>query len=91
MVKPYYASVSEVITSIEVIERSFILFKRNYKTVRKNEEDYYYLFWKQLRTDFRGFLRNSAPEIATRIDNKYYTDQVNDIHAKFRNYFEPIL
>jgi hypothetical protein len=88
--KPYFSTVSEVIISMEVIGKSLDLFKREYKAVMDNEDDYYWLFWKQLRTDLRGFLRTNAPDIAATMRNDYYTQQVNDIHKRFGKHFEPV-
>lgn len=48
---PMYNVVSELIISVEIIEKSFDLFGKGIKG-RKN--DFYYLFWKQLRTGLRG-------------------------------------
>jgi hypothetical protein len=88
---PHFAVISEIIISMEVIEGSFKIFQKNYKSVRENEKDYYFLFWKQMRTDLRGFIKDEAPRIATRINNQYYTQQINDILSAFDKAFEPVL
>ena len=58
---PHYKVVSELIISKEVIDKSFELFKKNYKLISEFQDDYYYLLWKQLRTDLRNFILK-APE-----------------------------
>ncbi len=85
--EPHYKVISELIISIEVIDKSFYLFEKNYKSVRDYQDDYYYLFWKQLRTDLRGFIM-LAPIIAKTVGNEYYTKQIEDLHILFKKHFE---
>jgi hypothetical protein len=87
--RPYYGSISKIIISMEVINRAFELFEKNSKSVREDEDNYFYLFWKQLDPGLRGFLRDHAFNIAAKLNNRYYTDQVHDIHIRFEKYFEP--
>ena len=84
---PHYKVVSELVISKEVIEKSFDLFEKNYKAITKLQEDYYYLLWKQLRTDLRQFIRN-APIIANQIGDKYFIKQITDLHLIFKKHFE---
>jgi len=81
--------VSELIISIEVIDKFFELFQRNYKTIRRKfEADYYYLFWKQLQPDLRGWVIDHIRSIAATSNNEYYKIQVSDIIRKFQDHFE---
>jgi hypothetical protein len=82
---PHYAVISELIISNEVIERSLSLFK--IKKIEKNKDDFYYLFWKQLRPDLRGFIRD-ALTINSTINNLFYTKQIEDLHKIFEKFFE---
>jgi hypothetical protein len=87
---PHFKIVSEIIISKEVVEKSFALFEKNYQPITKLKEDYYYLLWKQLRTDLRQFIR-TAPDLAAQLNNKYYTAQINELHRIFNGHFEQIL
>lgn len=87
---PHYKVVSEMIISKEVIAKSFYLFKKNYESIKDYENDYYYLLWKQLRSDLRDFIRK-APILAEKIDNQYFSQQIRDLHAIFKEHFETIL
>jgi hypothetical protein len=78
--------VSELIISIEVIEKSFYLFGED---IIGHKDDFYYLFWKQLRTGLREWLRQEAPKIADSLNKTDYSKQIRDIHEKFLQYFEP--
>ncbi|MFN3444559.1 MAG: hypothetical protein ACK44D_02385 [Bacteroidia bacterium] len=84
---PHFKVISEIIITIETIEKSFELFEINYKSIKADEDYYYYLFWKQLRTDLRGWIRKT-PEIADAQENETYTKQVLGIHKKFNKHFE---
>ncbi len=86
---PHFKVISELIISKEIIDRSFALFGENYKSIKKYEDDYYYLFWKQLRTDFREWIRRT-PSIAQKLNNAYYSEQVSDLHQKLGSHFEPV-
>lgn len=86
---PHFKVISELIISKEIIDKSFALFGDNYKVISKYENDYYYLFWKQLRTDLRGWLKGT-PGIAQKLNNVYYSEQVRDLHEKFAKHFEAI-
>lgn len=86
----HYKIMSELIITKEIIEKSVDLFSKNDKSIIRYKEDYYYLFWKQLRTDLRGWIRRT-PQIAIEVNNQYYTQQVADLHAKFQKHFEPVL
>jgi hypothetical protein len=87
---PHYKVVSEIIISKEVIEKSFDLFEKNYKAITKLKDEYYYLLWKQLRTELRQFIKG-APSVANQINNNYFTEQINDLHRIFSKHFEKIL
>ena len=83
----HYKVISEIIISKEVIDRSFLIFKKNYNAIIEYEDDYYYLFWKQLRTDLRDFIKK-APELAKVVGNELYAKQISDLHKIFRKHFE---
>jgi hypothetical protein len=86
---PHFKVVSELIITTEVIEKSFELFGNNDESIEIYKSDYYWLCWKQLRTDLRGFVRK-APQIAIGLNppNAIYTNQIADLHLKFQNHFE---
>ena len=79
--------ISEIIISIEIIEKTFEIFKKNYSKLDSFKKDYYYLFWKQLRTSLREFIR-STPRIPEEKNDKNYTQQIQDIHSIFKDFFE---
>jgi hypothetical protein len=85
---PHFKVMSELIISKELIDKSFSLFGDNYRSIEKYQDDYYYLFWKQLRTDLREWIRRT-PSIADKLNDEYYSEQVRDLHQKFANHFEP--
>jgi hypothetical protein len=88
---PHFKVMSELIISIEIIDKSLSLFEKNYKSLRKkHESDYYYLFWKQLRTDLRGWIRRT-PTIAKTLNNQYYDLQIADLFRKFEKHFERVI
>ena len=87
---PHFKIMSELIITIEIIEKSFSLFGQNDSSIDSNKNDYYYLFWKQLRTDLRGWIRRT-PIIAKQQNNFYYSEQVADLHSKVEKYFERVL
>ncbi|MBL7742087.1 MAG: hypothetical protein JNN00_01310 [Chitinophagaceae bacterium] len=87
---PHFKVMSELIITTEIIERAFDLFSKNNSTIMKFKDDYYYLFWKQLRTDLRGWVRRT-PQIAEQLQNVYYSQQVTSLHNKVQAHFEPVL
>lgn len=87
----HFRIVSELVITKEIIDKSFSLFGKNYKSIKTEyEDDFYYLLWKQLRTDLRGWIRRT-PEIAVGLNNQYYSAQVKDLFEKFEKHFEPVL
>ena len=85
---PHFKVMSELIISIEIIDKSLSLFQKNYKSIRREfESDYYYLFWKQLRTDLRDWVK-TTPEIAKVQNDDNYKLQVADLFKKFQRHFE---
>ncbi len=87
---PHFKVMSELIISIEIIDKSLSLFQKNYKSIRREfESDYYYLFWKQLRTDLRDWVK-TTPEIAKVLNDDDYNLQVADLFKKFQRHFEKI-
>ncbi len=85
---PNFKVMSELIITIEIIEKSLDLFGKNSNSINKYRDDFYYLFWKQLRTDLRSWIRRT-PQIATQYGD-IYTKQVIDLHSKVQKYFEPV-
>ena len=86
----HFKIMSELIITTEIIEKSFVLFGKNDKSINTFKDDYYYLLWKQLRTDLRGWIRTTR-DVAEKENNSYYSKQVADLHNKVEKYFEPIL
>jgi hypothetical protein len=84
----YYSVVSEVVMSLEVIELQLVIFGRNYKSVRQDRDHYFALFWKQMNPDLREFLHHTAPEVAKKEKDDYYTDQIDRIHRDLHKSFE---
>ncbi|MBL7710702.1 MAG: hypothetical protein JNJ86_16650 [Chitinophagaceae bacterium] len=89
---PHFKIMSELIITTEIIDRAFDLFGKNNSAIMKFKEDYYYLFWKQLRTDLRGWVRRT-PQIAEQLQpqNIYYSQQVVDLHNRVQAHFEQVL
>lgn len=86
---PHFLIMSELTISKELIDKALELFGENYKGIKQYESDYYYLFWKQLRPELRGwFIR--TPDIAKKFNNEYYNDQIRDLFAKFKPHFEAV-
>jgi hypothetical protein len=83
---PHFKIMSELIITKEIIEKSFELFGKNELPIKNNKDDYYYLFWKQLNTDLRGWI-SRTPEIAKGLKNEYYTKQVVDLFEKVQKHF----
>lgn len=85
---PHFLVISEVIISIETIERSIKIFERNYSNIGKeNSSDFYYVFWKQLRVDLRGWIKTS-PLISEQINDEIYSNQIKLMFSKFKSHFE---
>jgi hypothetical protein len=86
-ISPHFAVITEVIISLEVINRAFQLFDGNYKSLEDQKGDYYYLYWKQLRPAIRGWIMNQVKK-ASEFDDRVYKDQLNTINTSFGKYFE---
>jgi hypothetical protein len=88
----HFKVMSELIITTEIIEKSIEVFSANDKSITSIKQDFYWLFWKQLRTDLRGWIRRT-PEIEKQMEPKniYYAQQVSDLHSKFKNHFEKVL
>lgn len=84
---PHFKISTEIMITIEIIERSFRLFEKNYKDIRKFEQDFYYLFWKQLTPDIRGWIKERAINNSQNFD-QIYIDQIKSIYDKFNEHFE---
>ena len=84
---PHFKISTEIKITIEIVEKSFYIFEKNYKNIRDYENDFYYLFWKQLNPDIRGWIKERSLSISKRFD-KVYTDQIKSIHEKFEDFFE---
>ncbi len=87
---PHFKVMSELIITTEVIEKSVSLFSQNDSSIGGSKDDYYFLFWKQLDTGLRGWIRRT-PQIATQLNNQYYSGQVTDLFSKVEKHFEPSL
>ena len=75
--------ISEIIISREIIDKSFELFEKNYKSIRKLQTQFYKLFWTQLRTDLRVYIIERTPKIAEMQTNDVYKRQISDIRSWF--------
>jgi hypothetical protein len=76
---PHFKVVSELVISMEVIEKSFELFSVNYNSIADNKGDFYFLFWKQLSPNLRGFFADRADAIARELGNEIYSKQIRDL------------
>jgi hypothetical protein len=83
---PHFLITTEIIIAIEVFDKAFELFGKNYKSLKYEKKDYYYLYWKQLKPDVRGWAKERTQEIAKRF-NDVYKQQINTIHSTFGEYF----
>ncbi|PZX61015.1 hypothetical protein LV84_00003 [Algoriphagus ratkowskyi] len=87
---PNFKIMSELIISIEIIDKSLSLFEKNYKAIRiESEDDYYNLFYGQLRTDLREWIK-STKTIAKKQNSKIYDSQVELLFRKFERHFEKV-
>jgi len=84
---PHFKIMSELILTIEILEKSLGLFGKNNSSIGLYKKDFYYLFWKQLRTDLRGWVRRT-PQIAIQVNDPIYSQQVTNLHNKFESHFE---
>jgi hypothetical protein len=88
----HFKVMSELIITTEIIEKSIEIFSTNDKLITLIKDNFYWLFWKQLRTDLRGWVKHT-PEIVKQMNPKniYYSQQVTDLYLKFENHFEKVL
>ena len=86
---PHFLVMTELVISKEVIGKSFELFSSSWSSIQEMREDYYYLLYKQLTPDLRGYIHRS-PAIAQALGNIYFSDQVNAIMEIFKKHFEPV-
>ena len=88
----HFKVMSELIITTEIIEKSIELFSRNDKSITAIKDEFHWLFWKQLRTDLRGWIKRT-PEIVKQMEpkNLYYSQQVSDLYSKFEKHFEKVL
>lgn len=85
----HYDVISEMVISKEIILKSFEVYQKLEKGVIKEKEDYAYIFWKQLKTDVRGFFTSEAVKIALRANCKTtYGDQLLSINDFIKNHNE---
>lgn len=85
---PHFKVMSELVITKEIIEKSMDLFGKNSSKIKYFKDDYYYyLFWKQLDTDLRGWFRRT-PQIAQNLNNEIYAKQMADVHAVVQKHFE---
>jgi hypothetical protein len=86
MENPNHKLISEIIISREIIDKSFDLFEKNYRSIRKIQTKFYKLFWTQLRTDIRVYIIKRTPEIAEKQNSDVYKKQIKDIRSWFVNF-----
>lgn len=93
---PHYLVMTELVISLEVIDKAFELFSKNQNSITTFKKDYYYLLYKQLTPDLRGWLRRT-PQIAERLKkefkepNRYYDKQIKDVFSALEPHFDEIL
>ncbi|MBM3437440.1 MAG: hypothetical protein FJY07_14635 [Bacteroidetes bacterium] len=80
--------VSEIIITNEVLVRSLDLFHDKSRFSINNTEDYYYIFWKQLRTNLREYIRKEYQREAINHPNEVYTQQLQHIYKMFGKLME---
>lgn len=82
--------ISEMIISIEVIDRSVKVLSRGNENVSDSKEDIYYIFWKQLHVDVRGWASKTRDFVIRKNipSTDPYAIQVETIHKYFEKYFE---
>ncbi len=84
----YINTITEIIISLEVMDRLVEVYKENHID-EKLINTMYYLFWKQLDVDIRGWIKNSSMPLAqTRPIDDVYRKQIETIHSKLSEYFE---
>ena len=84
---PHFKVVTELIITHEIVHRALSIFGKWHF----GADDYYYLFWKQLSPDVRGWVMNRSKIVAQTVNNKTYTNQIETIHKVFQKHFEPKL
>jgi hypothetical protein len=84
---PHYLVMTELIISKEVIDRAFKLFALNQPSIKRMKDDYFYLLYKQLTPDVRGYLQRSK-KLVDLHNNEYFTDQVREVLSVLERYFE---
>jgi hypothetical protein len=87
---PHFLVVTELIITTEIVNKSFDLFSKNYRAIRDYEEYYYYIFWKQLTPDIRGWVKKTCNEKGNleNMGNDIYTNQIKTLSDTFKQYFE---
>lgn len=85
----HYTVMSELIITKEIINKSLDLFSKNDEKIELLKDDFYWLLWKQLRTDLRGWIIRT-PEIVKQMDprDEIYSKQVSDLQEIFQKHFE---
>ncbi len=84
---PNFNTVSEMVITVEVMERSFSLFQLHKKDSILNKGDFYYIIWKQLNTELRDFVIKSKT-LSEYSSNQIYRSQIDGLFSKFLEYFE---
>ena len=84
---PHFLIVTEFLVAIDIMNKAFELFGKNLD-VSEFKKAYYYLYWKQLLPDIRGFVMERTLTIAKRVNSNVYSAQVSTIHSTFSEFFE---
>jgi hypothetical protein len=84
---PHFKVITEMVISSEIIDTSLTLFSKNYKSVIDDKPFYYYIFWKQLNVDLRGFFRERTPDIAKKVNSQDYDKQLYRLRKLFESHF----
>lgn len=89
---PHFLIATEIIVAIDLIEKAFDLFSKNDSSLQDNKSIYFYLYWKQLKPDIRGWIMNRTMIISKEMEKMFnddtFTRQVITMHKTFGEYFE---
>lgn len=84
---PNIKLISEIIITTELINKLMCIYKKNYKSLKKEYlEDYKFIFWKQLNTGLRDWLKQV--NLKEKDKNPTYKQQIDDIKSYFINQIE---
>jgi hypothetical protein len=84
---PNFDLISEIIITTELINKLMCIYKKNYKSLKKEYlEDYKFIFWKQLNTGLRVWLNQD--NLKEKHESTIYKQQIDDIKSYFNNHIK---